>query len=151
MRCRRTESGETNHWSQTSFSRCENCMLVKSCGETITCYPVLGAAPYHLLLEILTGHPPPLPLALGRSPRCWAKRKTTDHTWRARWQSSPEMLVSLRCSYRFVVIFLPLMNLVEVETDLKLPIPPPPKDEELKEVIPPPPMSPNVLKPGKTN
>lgn len=41
------------------------------------------------------------------------------------------------------------MNLVEVETDLKLPIPPPPKDEELKEVMPPPPMSPNELKPVK--
>ena len=55
------------------------------------------------------------------------------------------------CKYRFVVIFLPLMNLVEVDTDLKLPIPPPPppKDEEEKEVIPPPPMSPNELKPTK--
>lgn len=61
------------------------------------------------------------------------------------------MLVSLKCRYRFVVIFLPLMNLVEVETDLKLPIPTPPKDEELKEAIPPPPMSPNELKPVKTN
>lgn len=50
--------------------------------------------------------------------------------------------------YRFVVIFLPLMNLVDVETDLKLPIPPPPppKDEEEKEVTPPP-MSPNEVKP----
>ncbi len=41
------------------------------------------------------------------------------------------------------------MNLVEVDTDLKLPIPPPPppKAEEEKEVNPPPPMSPNELKP----
>lgn len=58
--------------------------------------------------------------------------------------------------YRFVVIFLPLMNFVEVDTDLKLPIPPPPppppgppKDDEEKDVKPPPPMSPNELKPTK--
>lgn len=56
-----------------------------------------------------------------------------------------------RSQYRFVVIFLPLTNLVEVETDLKLPIPPPPppNDEEEKDVIPPPPMSPNEVKPTK--
>lgn len=60
------------------------------------------------------------------------------------------MLLSLTLRYRFVVIFLPLMNLVEVDTDLKLPVPPPPppKDEEEKEVIPPP-ISPNELKPTK--
>lgn len=60
-------------------------------------------------------------------------------------------MLSLTFKYRFVVIFLPLINLVEVDTDLKLPIPPPPpppKDEEEKEVIPPP-MSPNEVKPTK--
>lgn len=56
------------------------------------------------------------------------------------------MLLTLKCEYRFVVTCLPLMYLVEVETDRKLPIPPPMEDEELKE-IPPPPISPNVLKP----
>lgn len=59
-------------------------------------------------------------------------------------------VLSLTFKYRFVVIFLPLINLVEVDTDLKLPIPPPPppKEEEEKEVIPPP-MSPNEVKPIK--
>lgn len=63
-----------------------------------------------------------------------------------------KVLGSLTSQYRFVVIFLPLTNLVEVETDLKLPIPPPPpppNDEEEKDVIPPPPMSPNEVKPTK--
>ena len=52
--------------------------------------------------------------------------------------------------YRFVVIFLPLMNLVELDTDLKLPIPPPPMppmDEDEKDANPPPPICPNEVKP----
>lgn len=50
--------------------------------------------------------------------------------------------------YRLVVILLPLMNLVEVETERKFPIPPPPppppppKDVEEKEVKFPPPIGP---------
>lgn len=64
---------------------------------------------------------------------------------------------SVMFQYRFVVIFLPLMNLVEVDTDLKFPTPPPPpppptplllNDEDEKDVIPPP-MSENDVKPAK--
>lgn len=70
-------------------------------------------------------------------------------------QRQPPQRQPLRCKYRFVVIFRPLMNLVEVDTDLKLPAPPPPpratppllKDEE-KEAIPPP-MSGKELKPAE--
>lgn len=54
--------------------------------------------------------------------------------------------------YLLVVILLPLTILVEVETDRKLPIPPPwpppwppPKEVEEKEVKPPPPRLPRVL------
>lgn len=50
-------------------------MFLECCGEIITCYPVLGAAPYHLLLEILIDRPLPLLPAPGRSPRS-CKRKT---------------------------------------------------------------------------
>lgn len=70
---------------------------------------------------------------------------------RQTWYFSTVSLKRLIFKYRFVVIFLPLTNLVEVDTDLKLPIPPPPpplKDEEEKEVTPPP-MSPNEVKPTK--
>jgi len=52
--------------------------------------------------------------------------------------------------YRLVVILLPLMNLVDVETERKFPIPPPPpKEEEENEVKPPPPphIGPNGVNP----
>jgi len=48
------------------------------------------------------------------------------------------------------VILLPLMNLVDVETERKFPIPPPPpKEEEENEVKPPPPphIGPNGVNP----
>lgn len=50
--------------------------------------------------------------------------------------------------YLLVVIFLPLMILVEVDTERKLPMlppPPPPKEVEEKEVKPPPPRLPMVV------
>lgn len=53
--------------------------------------------------------------------------------------------------YRLVVILFPLMNLVDVETEWKFPIPPPPppppNEEEENEVKPPPPIGPNGVKP----
>lgn len=47
------------------------------------------------------------------------------------------------------MIFLPLTILVEVDTDLKLPIPLPPNDVEENEVRPPWPREPNEVKPAK--
>lgn len=66
------------------------------------------------------------------------------------WESHSEDFVTcyLVGQYLLVVIFLPLMVLVEVDTERKLPMlppPPPPKEVDEKEVKPPPPILPIVV------
>ncbi len=44
---RRDQPPVANIVTGRAFPGVKTVMLVKRCGEIITCYPVLGAAPYH--------------------------------------------------------------------------------------------------------
>lgn len=113
----------------------------------VTCW-FAGAAPYHWQWETSAGRLPRPPPAPDHSPRCYTHRHTLMNILHTYVYIRLGQCTVWGVQYRLVVILLPLMNLVEVETERKFPIPPPPppppppKDVEEKEVKFPPPIGP---------